>query len=106
MQYELTVLLLLRVLAWKDNDNTNSELLWLAKFARDKYDPTLEEVKQNQVQETKTRPARKQISNDTKSTKCPECEAVFTTSGSMLRHYRSKHEGVKYSCNKCDYQAT
>ena len=23
----------------------------------------------------------------------------------MLAHYRSKHEGVKYPCNLCDYQA-
>ena len=24
----------------------------------------------------------------------------------MLRHYRSKHEGIRYPCNQCTYQAT
>ena len=24
----------------------------------------------------------------------------------MLRHYITKHEGIKYPCNQCDYQAT
>merc|ERR1719397_194475 len=52
------------------------------------------------------RPARRQISTDTKSTKCPECEAEFTSKGNMVKHYRSKHEGIKYPCNQCDYQAT
>ena len=49
---------------------------------------------------------RTQILNDNKSTQCPECGAEFTTNSSMVRHYRSKHEGVKYPCNQCDYQAT
>ena len=67
---------------------------------------TLPEEKQSQVYNPKPRPARSQISNDTKSTQCPECEAVFTIKSHMLRHYRSKHEGVKYPCIQCDYQAT
>ena len=49
---------------------------------------------------------RNQISSDVKSNKCPECGKVFTTKGSMVTHYRSVHEGIKYPCNLCDYQAT
>jgi len=67
---------------------------------------TFQQENQGQVQKPKPRQARSQISTDTKSTKCPECEAVFTTKGNMVAHYRSKHEGVKYPCNQCDYQAT
>jgi len=67
---------------------------------------TLQEENQSQVYNPKPRPARSQISSDTKSTQCPECEAVFTTKGNMVKHYRSVHEGVKYPCNQCDYQAT
>merc|ERR1712001_622528 len=44
-------------------------------------DETLEEENQSQVYNPKPRRARSQISNDTKSTQCPECEAVFTTKG-------------------------
>ena len=60
----------------------------------------------SQVQRPQPRRARSQISTDTKSTKCPDCGADFTRNNDMLRHYRSKHEGVKYPCNQCDYQAT
>ena len=62
----------------------------------------------SQPEQTKVRPRRPrtQISNDNKSTQCPECGAEFTTKGSMVTHYRSKHEGIKYSCNQCDYQGT
>ena len=49
---------------------------------------------------------RTKISNDKKSTQCPECGAQFTQRYAMLKHYRSKHEGGKYPCNQCDYQAT
>ena len=62
----------------------------------------------SQPEQTKVRPRRPrtQISNDNKSTQCPECGAEYFDRGTMVRHYRSKHEGVKYPCNQCDYQAT
>merc|ERR1712150_45972 len=62
----------------------------------------------SQPEETKVRPRRPrtQISNDSKSTECPECGAEYFDRSTMVRHYRSKHEGVKYLCNQCDYQAT
>ena len=34
---------------------------------------------------------------------CNGCEAVFTTNNSLLDHYISKHEGVKYYCSECEY---
>ena len=66
------------------------------------------EETENQVRETKLRQRqpRKQISSDNNSAQCPECGAGFTRKGSMMEHYRSKHEGIKYPCNQCDYQAT
>ena len=41
-----------------------------------------------------------------KSTMCKECGKMFSSKGTMMVHYRSKHEGIKYPCNQCDYQAT
>ena len=41
-----------------------------------------------------------------KSSECPECEAVYTRKDSLIRHYRSIHEGIKYPCNQCDSQFT
>ena len=34
---------------------------------------------------------------------CGECGAVYTLNTSLLRHIRSKHEGVRYGCDQCDY---
>ena len=67
-----------------------------------------EEETEHHKNEMKPRPRlpRTQMSNDTKSTQCPECGSVYFDRSTMLKHYRSKHEGVKYSCNQCDYQAT
>ena len=43
----------------------------------------------SQSEQTKVRPRRPrtQISNDNKSTQCPECGAEFTTKGNMVTHY-------------------
>ena len=49
--------------------------------------------------QTKQRKPRSQISSDTKSTECPECGAFYRYRGDMVKHYRSKHEGIKYPCN-------
>merc|ERR1712150_258672 len=61
-----------------------------------------------QAEQKKNSPKRprSQIFNDNKSTQCPECRVEFTTKSNMVKHYRTKHEGIKYPCNQCDYQAT
>ena len=38
--------------------------------------------------------------------KCGEYGAGYRWKKHLLRHIRSKHEGVKYSCNQCEYHAT
>ena len=37
---------------------------------------------------------------------CPDCGKVFNQKYTMMEHRRSKHEGVKYPCDQCTYQAT
>ena len=37
---------------------------------------------------------------------CLECGNSYSSKNSMLKHIRSKHEGMKYVCNRCDFQAT
>ena len=37
---------------------------------------------------------------------CNQCEYQATEQGSLKRHKQAMHEGVKYSCNQCEYQAT
>ena len=46
-----------------------------------------------------------QISVPSNSSQCPQCNAVFAHTRSLMRHVRSEHEGVKYPCNQCDYKA-
>ena len=38
--------------------------------------------------------------------KCGECGAGYRWKSHLVQHIRSKHEGIKYSCNQCEYQAT
>ena len=37
---------------------------------------------------------------------CEECKAEFKYKQSLAQHIRSKHEGVRYSCDNCDHKAT
>ena len=67
---------------------------------------TVGKEKEVKIEETKkVKQPIKLLSSDTKTTQCPECPAVFTFKQAMVRHYRSKHEGIKYLCSQCDYQA-
>ena len=36
---------------------------------------------------------------------CNQCDYQATKQGSLTIHIQSIHNGVKYACNKCDYQA-
>ena len=57
-----------------------------------------DEPKQTSDIKIRQKQPRYQISSKAKSTECPECGKVFTRKDSMMTHYRSKHEGIKYSC--------
>ena len=37
---------------------------------------------------------------------CDQCDYKTTNKRNLLRHLKSKHEGVKYPCDQCDYKAT
>merc|ERR1712129_413911 len=37
---------------------------------------------------------------------CEECEATYKSRCGLLRHTKSKHEGILYSCQQCSYRAT
>ena len=36
---------------------------------------------------------------------CDQCDYHVTTQSTLKRHIQSKHEGIHYACNQCDYQA-
>ena len=68
--------------------------------------PDPEETKNHvMTSKPKQRQPRNQIPSDDNSTQCPECGAVYCDKRTLLRHFRSKHEGIKYHCSQCDYQA-
>ena len=66
---------------------------------------SVKEENQIKVEETKIGQPRNQISSDTKTFLCPECQGVFRNRNHMMKHYRSEHEGIRYPCNFCDYRA-
>ena len=66
---------------------------------------SVKEENQIKVEETKIRLTRSQISSDAKTFQCPGCQGVFRDRSNLVKHYRSEHEGIRYPCNHCDYQA-
>ena len=47
-----------------------------------------------------------QISVQSDSSQCPECNDVFSHRNHRLRHVTYAHQGVRYPCNLCDHKAT
>ena len=37
--------------------------------------------------------------------KCEQCSKMFTTKAAMDRHSKGLHEGFRYSCDRCEYNA-
>ena len=37
--------------------------------------------------------------------KCVKYDFMSTTKGSLNNHFKSKHEGIKSSCERCSHQA-
>ena len=37
---------------------------------------------------------------------CQDCAGVYKSISGLFAHTKIKHEGVKYSCNQCEYKAT
>ena len=37
---------------------------------------------------------------------CELCDYKATQKRYLLRHIKSKHEGVRFPCDQCDYKAT
>ena len=37
---------------------------------------------------------------------CSECDYKASYNENLLRHYKAKHEGVKYYCSQCDFRAS
>ena len=64
------------------------------------------EISEEQRKEGKERKEKRTRNQGTRSGQCPDCEAVFYNKHTMMRHYKSVHEGIKYPCNECDYEAT
>ena len=42
---------------------------------------------------------------DPNSSQCPQCNAIFSRKGSMLKHIRIIHEGERHPCNYCSYKS-
>ena len=54
--------------------------------------------KEPQIYGKETKPRKGLATFKASDTICPECGAVFSIKGAMMRHFRSKHEGIKYPC--------
>ena len=60
--------------------------------------PVLDNLYMGQIMEEEAEP--------TKTFKCYHCEKSFSQSGTLNRHIKSVHEGIRYQCDYCDYAGT
>ena len=38
--------------------------------------------------------------------KCEKCEKHYSNSSHLKRHKETVHDGIQYSCHKCEYKVT
>ena len=55
---------------------------------------------------TKTLYRHKRTKHEEASFNCDECDYIGSQQGNLTQHKKSKHEGVKYSCDLCDNNAS
>ena len=65
---------------------------------------TIDELLNLDIPEYNNSNVSNEVVNTSESFNCQDCEAVFKTKGKLQHHNRSKHEGLTYSCNQCQYQ--
>ena len=57
------------------------------------------------IQKHSVRERRRQTVSLNGKHECEPSQKTFYDKPTLNRHMKSKHEGVMYSCNQCDYQA-
>ena len=55
--------------------------------------------------ETKSKEMKELLSEKGRKYNCKECGKQMANMGSLYTHIRAVHEGVKYPCQECLYQA-
>ena len=66
----------------------------------------IEEELDEFVTEEKTRTISKSIRDNGGTFRCPECEKEFCQSGTLNRHVKAVHGGIKYKCKQCPKEFT
>ena len=97
----------------ESNENDNTSIYAGATLSEDGNNKTdLEKTAAaKQIPMAKTRGKREPISQLSHSPTnsahtCKSCGKMFAESSSLSRHKKSIHDGVKYPCKYCEYQAT
>ena len=54
---------------------------------------------------TKSKKESKAPAPGSNNLECDECMIKFSGTGALLNHKRNKHEGVRYSCGFCEFNA-
>ena len=73
---------------------------------KDAVDDEDDQPKQTTEKQIRERQSGNQQVFVASSTVCPECGKEFSCRKTIVKHYKSKHEGIKYPCNQCDSQFT
>jgi len=68
---------------------------------------TLKSHIQAEHEDSKPKPTENNEDSDLPtSNECPICDKVFSSLSSTKLHFKSRHMGIRFPCDYCDYQAT
>ena len=89
------------------NDYTHIGDVTLNEVNANRTELKLEEAKQRNSSKMRRKIYEVPLQSQTnKASECKSCGKVLADTKSLIRHKKSIHDGVKYPCKYCDYQAT
>ena len=88
-----------------DSSNQNKEFVTEELDNVDHNDFT-EEDHESTLESDEIKVISREITKVGSKLQCPQCDKLFYNCSNVHAHIRSVHEGVKYACNQCDYQAS
>ena len=69
------------------------------------FEPVYRDITCTDLKEIKSQESAKNDGIIGNRIKCDECDLTFSERGNLNQHKRNIHEGIKYPCHYCDYQA-
>jgi len=86
------------------DEATNSELEDSQNKKNIDFDEDEIMLDEDEIEGNNDRTSEDGTRGTSKSKECPDCDKTFKSVSNMKFHHRSIHQGVKFSCDKCEFK--